>query len=249
MSWFHKAFTEDYLNVCRDYLAAQVPLELRFLKKRLPVTPPAKILDLCCGHGRHSVPLAKKGFQVTGLDFNSKYLTEAREKAQEACVQLELVTGDMRKLPFAQESFDAVLSMYGSFGYLDNDQENLDVLREVHRVLTSSGVVMVDVLNSSWYQEHSDQSVVFEAAGQKVRETNRFDPQRKRSEVTHEFLCPESGMTVRSSHYSIRLYTAEEMTELLERAGFQVLNQWGDFVGTPAKATLGRLITLAQKGT
>ncbi len=247
MSWFQKAFTEDYLDVCRDYLAAQVPLELRFLRKRLPVTPPARILDLCCGHGRHSVPLAQRGFRVTGLDFNSNYLAEAEGRAQEAGVQVELVEGDMRRLPFPQASFEAVLSLYGSFGYLENDAENLEVLRGAHRVLVPQGFLIVDVLNSSWYQENSNMSLVFEVAGQEVRETNSFDIERKRSEVTHDFLCPKSGEVLRSTHYSIRLYTAEEMTELLTQAGFQVLKQWGDFVGTPTKPSLGRLITLAQR--
>ena len=97
------------------------------MRARSSLKPGASVLDLCCGQGRHSVQLAKRGFQVTGLDLNAEYLDLASKAAEAAKVTIETVAADMREIPF-ENKFDAIVNMYSSFGYLESEAEDLKVL-------------------------------------------------------------------------------------------------------------------------
>jgi len=99
--------------------------------KLLKLTNPQgkKVLDLCCGPGRFSIPLAAKGFIVTGVDRTAFLLEKARVRAKAAQVGIEWVQKDMRDF-IRPEAFDVVISMYSSFGYFDNSQHDLDVLHK-----------------------------------------------------------------------------------------------------------------------
>jgi ubiquinone/menaquinone biosynthesis C-methylase UbiE len=105
------------------------------------------ILDLCCGTARHSVPLSKEGYRMVGLDISTSLLTIAREKATEAHVNLPLIRGDMRHLPFKHKVFSAVISMDTSFGYLRSESEDTQSLAEAARILATDGLLLIDVFN------------------------------------------------------------------------------------------------------
>ena len=98
----------------------------------------ASILDLCCGVGRHAVELARLGYRVTGVDRTSGYLDEARERAKDAGVEVELVEEDMRS--FRREgAFDAVLNLFTSFGYFEDRDDDRKVVRNIHSSLKEGG--------------------------------------------------------------------------------------------------------------
>jgi SAM-dependent methyltransferase len=111
------------------------------------LSPKGLILDLCCGTARHSIPLTKEGYRMVGLELSASLLRIAREKAAEAHVNLPLVRGDMRYLPFKPEAFSAVASMDTSFGYLRSESEDLQSLAETARVLAADGLLLIDVFN------------------------------------------------------------------------------------------------------
>ena len=107
------------------------------------------VLDLCCGPGRHSIELARRGFRVTGVDRSSFLLGRARDLASEAGVDVEWVRQDMRR--FARdEAFDLVLSMFTSFGYFDDPSDDVAVLRNVHRSLRPGGTLVLDAAGKEW---------------------------------------------------------------------------------------------------
>ncbi len=87
----------------------------------------SKILDLACGYGRHTIPLAKMGYDMTGLDYTEKFIQMAEEKAKEENLQIEFLVGDMRKIPF-ENHFAGVISYFTSFGFF-SDEENFEVLK------------------------------------------------------------------------------------------------------------------------
>jgi len=103
------------------------------------------VLDLCCGPGRHSVEFAKRGFHVTGVDTSDYLLERARERAEEFKVQIEWVKDDMRHFR-RHAAFELACILFTSFGYFEDDDENLQVARTVHESLRPGGVLITDVI-------------------------------------------------------------------------------------------------------
>ena len=103
------------------------------------------VLDLCCGPGRHSVELARRGFQVTGVDRSPFLLAKAREQAAKSGASVEWVEQDMRNF-VRPASFDLALSLFTSFGYFEDEQDDLRVLRNIHQSLKENGVLIIEVL-------------------------------------------------------------------------------------------------------
>src|SRR5207248_11769432 len=104
---------------------------------------------LCCGPGRHAVALAKRGFDVTGVDVSSFLLEKARKRATEGNVSVEFVLEDMRDFNRA-DSFDLILNIYTSFGYFKDKRDDLKVLKLVHQNLKESGVFLLEMISKEW---------------------------------------------------------------------------------------------------
>ncbi len=120
--------------------------EVEFLVRHLPVDRFRKILDLCCGTGRHVRALVPLGYEVVGLDRDAEALAEARRGLDGDAV---FVRGDMRRLDQVPGQYDAVICMWQSFGYFDRS-ENLDVLRGIRRKLHPDGRVVLDVFDRTF---------------------------------------------------------------------------------------------------
>ena len=138
--WYSGFFDDDYLRVFGPVLPEErTAAEVNGVVGQLGLAPGARLLDLCCGPGRHAVLLARLGFRVTGLDLSRRLLAEAAAAAAGQGEPVGLVAGDMRRLPFADASFDAVLNLFHAFGYLEDEAQDELVLAEVARVLAPAG--------------------------------------------------------------------------------------------------------------
>src|SRR5262249_1434330 len=102
------------------------------------------VLDLCCGPGRHSLALAKRGIQVTAVDRSEFLLSKAKAEATKLDLEIEFVSNDMRQF-VRREAFDLVLNMFTSFGYFDDKDEDLQVLRNAYESLRSGGAILIDI--------------------------------------------------------------------------------------------------------
>ena len=102
------------------------------------------VLDLACGPGRHAVTLAKRGFRVTGVDLSPFLLRKARERARAENVDVEWVQEDMRRF-VRPESFDLAISLFTSFGYFEGKDDDLEILRNMHKSLRSEGVLVMEM--------------------------------------------------------------------------------------------------------
>jgi len=149
-TWYVDFFRDDYLNVYNHlFTAERTEKEIVFAEHALELRAGARILDLCCGQGRHSVLFARRGFQVTGLDLNAAYLDTAQESARASNVTLKTIKADMRQIPF-QDQFDAIVNMYSSFGYLESEAEDQKVLESAAKAIRPGGRLMLDMLNREW---------------------------------------------------------------------------------------------------
>ncbi|MGH2479952.1 MAG: class I SAM-dependent methyltransferase [Ktedonobacteraceae bacterium] len=93
--------------------------DVNFLARQLPLPRYTRVLDLCCGYGRHALCLAQRGYQVTGLDRDEAAISEARKRAEEAGQPITYIAGDMLRIGELSGEFDAIINMWQSFGYFD----------------------------------------------------------------------------------------------------------------------------------
>ena len=246
--WYVDFFRSDYLEVYdRQFTAERAEKEVAFAEKALQLKAGTRVLDLCCGQGRHSVLLAKHGFQVTALDLNPEYLELAQRAARAASVTLETVAADMRQIPF-HSHFDAIVNMYSSFGYLESEAEDLRVLESAANALKTSGRLLLDMLNREWavanYIQndwHSDPDKTLYV------ERRELDLASSSMHVSFTIVAPNGSRRDSIGHH-IRLYTLTEITRLLERVGLSVTGVFGGFDSEPYAIGTRRMIILAQKG-
>ena len=244
-AWVPQYFGDDYLQLYQFPPERTAP-EVAFLARELDarIAGDGRVLDLACGQCRHGLPLAQQGFCVTGLDYQANLLREAARAADEQGVTITLVQGDMRQLPFADGSFDAVLNLFTAFGYF-SDAENAHVLEEVARVLRPGGWLLIDVANRdallrqaqprSW-KRLPDTSLV-------VSEWSWDVPSGR---YTHWQLWLRGERRQEYSH-SVRVYTCTELTTMLRGAGLEPEALFGGFQGEALTLEAPRLICIARK--
>ena len=144
--WYKSFFGEDYLRIYDFLTPERTQLEVDGIVKLLALPPGSAILDLCCGHGRHAVPLAKRGYRVKGQDLSAVFLQHAQAASEAQGTQLRLIQSDMRNIPFEKE-FDAVINIFTAFGYLESEEEDQKVLQQVHKALKPGGLFLLETLH------------------------------------------------------------------------------------------------------
>lgn len=143
--WFSSWFDTPYYHILyknRDY--SEASLFIDNISDFLKLQPNSKCWDLCCGKGRHSIYLNKKGFDVIGTDLSPQSILEANKSANET---LEFYEHDMRKL-FRTNYFDVVFNVFTSFGYFEKREDDLHVFDSVRKSLKSNGLFVFDYLNA-----------------------------------------------------------------------------------------------------
>ena len=150
MEWWQRIWnTPLYFELYEQQDTELAKSQVGQLVALLNLTPPARILDVGCGYGRHSIELAGRGFTVTGLDLSDVQLKRAREKAASSGARVDWRQGDSRAMSFDAE-FDAAINMFLSFGYFETDDEHLAVLTGIARALEPGGRFLLDF----WNREH-----------------------------------------------------------------------------------------------
>jgi SAM-dependent methyltransferase len=200
------------------------------------------LLDVPCGFGRHSVPLARAGYRVVGVDRSEALLAEARRRARGERWP-KLVRADYREPPFADASFDAAVNLFSSLGYL-GDAEDTKVLAEIRRVLRPGARLVIEIMHRDLlvlrFQE-SDWRLLGE--GRLLLEQRTFDAAAGVAQVT-QTLIDRAGRDSRS--YSVRVYSATELLAMLAAAGFADARCHGDLDGAPF-TTGSRLVIVARR--
>ena len=246
-AWYVNFFGDDYLNIYRHtFTAERTEKEVAFAERQLGLKAGARVLDLCCGPGRHSVLLAKRGYRVTGLDLSQPYLDLAQRAATDSKVAFDTVSADMREIPF-NDYFDAAINMYSSFGYLESEAEDLKVLESISRSLKRGGRLLLDMLNREWAVANYIQNDWHaETDGTLYVEHRALDLASSRMRVKFIIVGP-NGERHDSIGHDIRLYTLTEMTRLLERVGLGGLEACGGFDGEPYGIESRRMVLCARK--
>lgn len=249
--WYRSFFERDYYDAFYSTMRATLPAEytdgvqVDFVLRALALAPPARVLDLCCGHGRHSVELARRGFEVVGVDLSEYHIELARAAARDAGVSVEFICDDMRNLPMSPP-FRAVLNMFTAFGYLESDEEDAGVLRRVAEALEPGGRFFIDFNNTSrTLHQFQPVSVLRSDDGTMLIEERGYDPLSGRLRTHWSVVAPDG--TRREGDFAVRAYTATEFRDLFARAGLRLVAGYGGFDGSELTLDARRMLLVADK--
>jgi len=206
--------------------------------------PVRSVLDLCCGPGRHSIALARLGLRVTGVDLSAYHLEKARAKAAGENVDVEWIQRDMRDF-VRVESYDLVLSMFTSFGYFSDHDDDLNVLRNIHRSLTPGGAMVMDLAGKEWIAENFQATAL-----DKLPDGSRLVQHREISDdwsrINNEWILI-SGEKATSFQFTHTIYSGRELSDRIIQAGFGGVRLYGDLSGGDFGPGCERLIAVADK--
>ena len=230
--WHKTFFTDLYGRVLANQFDAGVSLRhARLIKRLLKLRRGERVLDIPCGQGRVTLPLAEMGLAMTGVDGSRSYIQKARRDARVAGLEVRFQCGDMREIAFASE-FDAVVNWFGSFGYF-SDPDNLRFARKLRAALKPGGRLLVEGMNKSWLLANFQPRREMHVDGVHVRQHGRWNANKNR---IHDNWTLSSGDKQERHRLVMRIYGGTEIRELLRAAGFRDITLYGKTV-----ATLGSL--------
>ena len=183
------------------------------------------VLDLACGDGRYVSAFGKAGVDVRGLDLSPFLLREAIARRG---LRGRVVRGDMRRLPVRTGAVGGVLSMFTSFGYFDDDVDNLRVLKEVARVLMTGGVFLFDFVNAGRIIANPPGDTRAERGGYTIEESRSLEDEA-RYIVKRVVATPGDGGDAVRYEERVRLYRPSELETMLSSAGLAVAETYGDY--------------------
>jgi D-alanine-D-alanine ligase len=250
--WWKTLFDEVYLltdarSVCDEMLTRR---EVDVICELLPVKMGHRILDLCGGHGRHTFELCKRGFtECTLVDYSQTLIDIARSEANQNDYAVQFLQCDARNTKFLPETFDHVIVMGNSLGYIQEPEADNMIMAEAMRVLRPAGWLLVDVADgnivkksfspNSWH-EIGEQTVV---CRQRELMGNMIN--------SREMVIDKHKGLIRDQTYAVRLYDSEALGQLIQQAGFSNVTVHTNFSPHRAEGDFGfmnnRMIGVGQK--
>jgi SAM-dependent methyltransferase len=227
LSWWREFFDEEYVVLYAPVLEAErTEREVAACASLLRLSEGQRVLDLCCGTGRHSIPLQRRGLRVCGVDSSFRLMRMGLERADRVGAYPSFVLGDARELPLRDGSFDAAICLFNSIGY-GTDAEALAMLREARRV---SKALLLETVHRDEHVRNSGPGGTFEWA---ERDGVRVLVERWIEAVPGvsraQFRIQREGRPDVVRDFRHRLYTATELVAMLRKAGFERIECYGDY--------------------
>jgi SAM-dependent methyltransferase len=189
-------------------------LEVGFLARQLPLPTFGRVLDLCCGYGRHAIGLAGLGYDVTGLDRDADAIAEANRQTLAAGEHVAYIVGDMRNVGEIAGEFDAVVNMWASLSYFD-EATNLAVLRAIGAKLAMGGRFITDLYHRGYFERHQGQNRQ-EIDGVAIESNGYLEGDRWHSVLTYR---DGQGEVCGSDHMEWQVFTPEEFAAVAATCG------------------------------
>ena len=204
------------------------------------------ILDLCCGTGRHSIILYKKGLNIIGLDLSKNLLAIAKRNMKQKRIEIPLVRADMRHFPFRNQVFDAVICMFTSFGYLPFESEDIKSFKEVRRTLRKNGKFLLDVANRNHVIKIFKEKEWAEYGPFYMLEKRSLDLQQSRL-ISQWTIIKKDTNKVRSLKHNVRLYTFNKLKQMFNEAGLKFKEVYSGYDGKKFSLDSPRMIISTER--
>ncbi len=207
------------------------------------IEPEAHILDLGCGIGRHSLEMARRGFQVTGVDRTRGYLDQAKKQADSEDLDIEFFQEDMRAFS-RPDSFDYVISMFTSFGYFEDSEDDRRVVTNIYSSLKNGGAFIIETHGKETLarifveRDWGEKDGVIQLQERKVSQNWNW--------MWNRWIMLKGNERI-ESEFSHRLYAGTELIALLTDCGFRRVDAYGNLNGDPYDNKAQRLIVVGIK--
>ncbi len=215
--WFRTWFDSPYYPLLyKDHDEKESASFLGQLIEKLGVKPGSKVLDICCGNGRHSLFLEQAGFRPTGIDLSPRMIQEAKKRNLR---NSEFYLSDIRD-PIPGAGFELALNLFSSFGYFETIEEDQKALKNIQKSLTSNGEFVIDYLNIDFIKKCLPHEEEIEKGGKSFQ---------IKKEVRGDFLEKAIRVENETFYEKLRLLDMERMSQYLESAGFEIMEVYGDY--------------------
>ena len=241
--WWQGWFGPGYLALYDAVLAERTPIEVDQIEALLHLRPPRRILDLPCGQGRHAIELARRGYDVTGVDLSAYMLGVARERAEAAGVRVRWLPGDMREA-VPDETFDLVLNLFTSLGYFADETDDQRVVRAAASMLEPGGRFLLEVINGERIMGDFQEREWFTVGQTAVMERRSLDRSTRRMVVERTVSSNDGDDT---SVHAVRLYRGPDVETMLKAAGFGRIDLYGGWDGAGLTAASLRVLAVGTK--
>jgi SAM-dependent methyltransferase len=253
LAWYHEAFQQEYLDLYLHRDLAEAARAVRFLTRALELDDRHRLLDLCCGPGRHLTFLKDRVGRAVGVDLSRPLLRRAQTHGREVHADAAdphdppwLVRADMRRLPLADAAFDRVVNLFTSFGYFADENENRRVLTEIARLLRPGGLFALDHINRrSLIDGFEPSSERLLPGGVRVVEERHWEDDGRR--IAKRVTLATPGGPDKSWRESVRVYDPDELESMLRDAGLIPRDRFGGYAGDPWSPAAERLILIAER--
>lgn len=238
-NWYKNWFGNEYLTIYahRDEWEAQKLLKL--IQNHIHLDKSIKIVDLCCGQGRHALLLAEQGFEVYGIDL-SRTLLEIAKYKKDPGQKAFFIQADMRYLPMFR-SFDLLLNLFTSFGYFETDKQNIAVFEQFSQVLRNQGNFVFDYFHAGHV---SDNLIPFQSEkfGNVLVEQERHI---ENSRVQKKIMI-EKGNNRSVFYESVKMYEPDQIISMMENSHLRIDHVFGDYAGNPLCGGSPRMIVIGH---
>jgi SAM-dependent methyltransferase len=235
--WFEEWFGEEYLRLYPHRDEEEAAQAVALVIQATGFRPGWRVLDVACGAGRHARAFEAAGARCVGVDLSATLLRIAQ-----TATTAPLVRADMRVLPIRSGSMDLTVNLFTSFGYFDRDAEHAAALGEMVATLKPGGWFVIDFLNREVVRRRLVPHEVMVVDGGKVKVTRSVSPD---GHYVSKTIDTPSG---RRFVERVRLFGAEEISAMLERAGVAVRHRFGDYDASDHDEHSPRTILVGQRG-
>ncbi|MCR4433737.1 MAG: class I SAM-dependent methyltransferase [Caldiserica bacterium] len=241
--WLPDYFDDYYLKCVLEEIPPERTLkQVEFVLPFLPNPESGPLLDVGCGIGRHTLLLAKRGFQMVGIDVIPLFIHRAEEEAEKQRVLCQFRVQDVRLLE-EEDVYAGALFFWSSFGYFE-DEENLEVLLRINRALKPEGFLFLDLENRDYIIRHFQNETWKDKKAFFILERNRFDPTTDLL-ITRKIYVFPGGR--KEAERRLKLYPFTALTRFLKETGFAVERVFGGWNGEPFNVESQRMMILARK--
>lgn len=208
--------------------------DLRFYKRWMPKNKDARILELCCGTGRLTIPIAKDGYDICGVDHTSSMLEKAKEKASEAGLEVEFIEADIRSLDLRRK-YDLIFIPFNSIHHLYQNEDLFKAFDAIKNHLKPGGLFLMDCFNPNiqYMVEHEKKTIEVAKYITKdrrkvlIKQSMRYESTTQINRIEWQYFI--NGEFDSIQNLDMRLFFPQELDSYLKWAGFSIIHKFGSF--------------------
>ena len=225
--------------------------DLQFYKRWIPKNRDVRILELCCGTGRLTIPIAKDGYDIVGVDYTSSMLEHAKVKASEAGLEIEFIEADIKTLDL-QKKFDLIFIPFNSIHHLYKNEDLFKTFSVVKNHLKDGGLFLLDCFNPNIQyivegeKEQKEIAVYTTDDGREVliKQTMRYERKTQVNRIEWHYFI--NGKFDSTQNLDMRLFFPQELDSYLEWNGFKIIHKYGGFEEEAFNDESGKQIFVCQ---